>query len=249
MRVMHRFSSLFAALLAAVTAAQDTCDEPASRLYLPDPPYDNHLYFDCHSSSHVIVTSPTPESNLSVIGPRLLVAWPAGNSGLVVYFEPTNGANGTLTPSLANSSSTGETLDPIYEPVESSNPVVGISGSINFNVPATLTVAVLGSIRTVRDFAEGPSILDSSVQGGLRYSGADGSASINRTWFDNVTTTVLAFTPLNGSQPVNLDQSSPNATLQFGAGTYRCKHFTAHIRDQADGLQSMPPSTIPILSN
>ncbi|KAJ4330686.1 hypothetical protein N0V87_009796 [Didymella glomerata] len=218
---MHRLSCLFAALLAAVGVAQDTCDEPASRLYLPDPPYDDYLYFDCHSSSHVIVTSPAPDSDLSVIGPRLLIAWPAGNSGLVVYFEPTNGVNGTLTPSLANSSSTGETLDPIYEPAEGSNPVVGISGSINFNVPATLTVAVLGSIRTVRDFAEGPSILDPSVQGGIRYSRVDDSATINRTWFDNVTTTVLDFTPLNGSQPVNLDQSSSNTTLRFGAGTYR----------------------------
>ena len=224
---MHRLSCLFAALLAAVGVAQDTCDEPASRLYLPDPPYDNYLYFDCHSSSHVIVTSPAPDSDLSVIGPRLLIAWPAGNSGMVVYFEPTNGVNGTLTPSLANSSSTGETLDPIYEPAEGSNPVVGISGSINFNVPATLTVAVLGSIRTVRDFAEGPSILDPSVQGGIRYSRADDSATINRTWFDNVTTTVLDFTPLNGSQPVNLDQSSSNTTLRFGAGTYRCKCFMA----------------------
>lgn len=220
---MHRLSYLFLALLAAVSVAQNTCEESASRLYLPDPPYDNYLYFDCHSSSHVIVTSPTPESNLSVIGPRLLVAWPAGNSGLVVYFEPTDGANGTLTPSLANSSSTGETLDPIYEPVEGSDPVVGISGSISFNVPATLTVAILGSIRTVRDFAEGPSILDPSVQGGNRYSTSGGSATVNRTWFDNVTTTVLDFTPLNGSQPINLDQSSPNTTLQFGAGTYRCE--------------------------
>lgn len=230
MRIMLRFSSLSVALLAAVSVAQRVCNEPASRLYLPDPPYDNYLYFDCHSSSHVIVTSPTPESNLSVIGPRLLVAWPAGNSGLVVYFEPTDGVNGTLTPSLKNSSTTGETLDPIYELVEGSNPIVGVSGSINFNVPTTLTVAVLGSIRTVRDFAEGPSILDSSVQSGVRYSESNGSASINRTWFDNVTTTVLDFAPLNGSQSINLDRSSPNTTLQFGAGTYRCQQLTVRMK-------------------
>lgn len=221
---MPRSSCFLAALLAAVSIAQDTCNEPASRLYLPDFPYDNYLYFDCHSSSHVIVTSPTSESNLSIIGPRLLVAWPAGNSGLVAYFEPTDGVNGTLTPSLANSSSTGEALDPIYEPVEGSNPVVGVSSSINFNVPATLTVAVLGSIRTVRDFAEGPSILDPDVQSGLRYSGSDLSATINRTWFDNITTTVLDFAPLDGAQPITIRQNSPNSShLLFGAGTYRCK--------------------------
>ena len=219
---MLRLSRLFVALLAAVCAAQDTCNEPASRLYLPDPPYDNYIYFDCHSSSHVIVTSPTPESNLSIIGPRLLVAWPAGNSGLVVYFKPSDGINGTLTLRLENSTSTGEILDPIYEPIEGRDPRVGVSGSINFNVPANLTVSILGSIRTIRDFAEGPSILDPDVQGGLRFSQSDNDgATINRTWFDNVTTTMLTFTPINGAQPVNIDPQSNH--LLFGTGTYQCE--------------------------
>lgn len=221
---MHGIPYFLVALLAAVGIAQDTCNEPASRLYLPDLPYDNYLYFDCQSSSHVIITSPTTESNLSVIGPRLLVAWPAGNSGLVVYFEPTDGVNGTLTPTLANSSSTGEALDPIYESVEGGNPMVGVSGSINFNVPATLTVAVLGSIRTIRDFAEGPSILDPDVQGGLQYSGSNSSTTISRTWFDNITTTVLNLTPLDDAPAISIEQISSNSShVLFGAGTYRCE--------------------------
>ena len=219
--MMLRPSTLLTALLVAVCVAQDICNEPASRLYLPDPPYDNYIYFDCHSSSHVIVTSPRSDSNLSVIGPRLLVAWPGGNSGLVAYFAPTDGANGTLTPRLENSTSTGETLDPIYETIEGADPRVGVSGSINFNVPANLTVAILGSIRTVRDFAEGPSILEPSVQSGLRFSGSDVSATINRTWFDNVTTTDLTFTPLEGAEPVTVDPESNH--LLFGAGTYQCE--------------------------
>lgn len=218
---------LFLGLLVAVISAQITCDKPASRLYLPDPPYDNFIYFDCQSSSHVILTSPTPESNLSVIGPRLLVAWPAGNSGLVVYFEPTDGVNGTLTPRLVNSSSTGEVLDPIYRPSEHYDSLVGIAGSIDFNAPATLTVAILGSIRTIRDFAEGPSILDPNVQSSVRYSGSNGSATIDRTWFDNVTVTVLNFAPIDGAQPITIHQSNSETTLLFGTGTYRCKWFTS----------------------
>lgn len=217
-----------ASLLVAVCIAQDACNEPASRLHLPDPPYDNHIYFDCHSSSHVILTTPTSSSNLGVIGPRLVVAWPAGNSGLVAYFEPTNGANGTLTPRLENSTSTGETLDPIYEPIQGGDPRVGVSGSITFNVPATLIIPILGSIRTIRDFSEGPSILDSKVQGGLRFSQSDNNgATVNRTWFDNVTTTVLAFTPLNGAQPVSITSNS--SRLLFGAGTYQCKISTRQL--------------------
>lgn len=209
------------ALFAALTVGQDSCSEPASRLYLPDPPYDNYIYFDCHSSSHVILTSPRPDSNLDIISPRLLVAWPAGNSGLVAYFEPADGVKGSLTPSLKNSTSTGETLDPIYEPVQGSIPRVGVAGSIFFNKPAKLTTAVLGSIRSVRDFTEGGGKLDPDVQRDVIYSGSDVSATINRTWFDGVTATVLSFTPLNGAPPVNF--TSNNSTFLFGAGTYGCK--------------------------
>lgn len=217
---MLRSLPCLVALIAAVCRAQDTCSEPASRLYLPDPPYDNYIYFDCHSSSHVVLTSPRPDSNLDIISPRLLVAWPAGNSGLVAYFEPTDGAKGSLTPSLKNLTTSGETLDPIYQPVEGSNPRIGVAGSINFNKPAKLTTAVLGSIRSLRDFTEGGR-LDQEVQGGLRYSGSDVSATINRTWFDDATTTILNFAPVDGAQPVIYDPSSD--TLQFGAGTYGCK--------------------------
>jgi hypothetical protein len=229
---MFRPSNLVAVVLAAACVAQDTCNEPASRLYLPDPPYDNYIYFDCHSGSHVIVTSPGPDSNLNVIYPRLLVAWPGGNSGLAAYFAPTNGANGTLTLRLENSTSTGEALDPIYELIQGTAPRVGVSGSINFNVPANLTIPILGSIRTIRDFAEGPSILDPDVQGGLRFSGSDISATINRTWFDNVTTTELTFTPLGGTEPVIIAPDSNH--LLFGAGTYQCKHRLCNLQFETD---------------
>ncbi|KAH6633559.1 hypothetical protein C7974DRAFT_433531 [Boeremia exigua] len=216
---MFRSLCFLVALLGAICAAQD-CSEPASRLYLPDPPYSNYIYFDCHSSSHVVVTSPLSDSNLSVIGPRLLVAWPAGNSGLVVYFEPSDGVKGSLTPTLENSTSTSETLDPIYAPVEGSSPRVGVSGALNFNVPANLTLSILGSVRTIRDYAEGPALLDPGVQGGLRFSPSDNDgASISRTWFDNVTTTVLAFTPIDAAQPVSIDPV--NNHLLFGSGTYQ----------------------------
>lgn len=168
------------------------------------------------------MTSPLPSSNLSVIGPRLLVAWPAGNSGLVAYFEPTNGPNGTLAPRLENSTTTGETLDAIYNPIEGGDPRIGVSGCINFNVPARLTIPILGSIRTIRDFAEGPSILDRDVQNGLRFSKlGTSSTTISRTWFDNVTTTELLFAPLNGAETITIDPS--HNYLLFSAGTYQCK--------------------------
>ncbi|KAJ8108347.1 hypothetical protein OPT61_g8238 [Boeremia exigua] len=235
------------ALLVEICAAQDTCSEPASRLYLPDPPYSNYIYFDCHSSSHVVVTSPSPDSNLSVIGPRLLVAWPAGNSGLVVYFEPSDGVNGTLTPALQNSTSSGETLDPIYVPVDSSSPRVGISGAINLNVPANLTLPIFGSIRTVRDFAEGSSVLDPDVQGGHRFSLSDNNgATVERTWFDNVTTTTLTFTPMDGAQPVSIDSGSNH--LLFGAGTYQFNaSFNYPQLEQLNQTEVLKPQSVDLI--
>jgi hypothetical protein len=130
--------------------------------------------------------------------------------------------SGTLKPHLEKSTSTDETLDPIYEPVEDGDPRVGVSGSIHFNVPANLTVPIFGSIRTIRDFTEAGKKLNPDIQGGLRFSESDNNgAAISRTWFDNVTTTSLAFTPLNGAQAVTIDNKTNY--LLFGAGTYQCK--------------------------
>lgn len=179
------------------TFSTEACTEAASRLYLPDAPHDNYFYSDCHSSSHVIITNPRPESNLSIVKPRLLVAWPAGNSGLVAFFAPESGQYGTLSIGLEKTAS-GEDLDPINESTR-----VGVSGVVKFNDTARLTVPVLGSIRSIRDFTEGGK-LNQDFQINLGFSlSEDGGATINRTWFDNVTTTWLTFTPLNGAQAVS----------------------------------------------
>src|SRR5207247_1536968 len=87
---------------------------------LSDPPYENYFYSDCDASNQVVVTSPLPDSNLTIIGPRLIVAWPAGNSGVVAYFSPSSGPNGTLAIAVDNSSS------PALRPVHQSPNILGI---------------------------------------------------------------------------------------------------------------------------
>ena len=174
-----------------------SCSGNASRLHLPDGPYDNYFYSDCHSSSHVIVSSPLPESNLSIIKPRLIVAWPSGNSGALALFAPENGKNGSLSVKLQNTTS-GEVLEPINDSGR-----VGVSGVLSFNDTARLTVPILGSIRAIRDLTEGGKV-NQDFQNSFGFSlHEDGGATINRTWFDNVTTTWLTFTPVNGSAPVS----------------------------------------------
>ncbi|KAF1816256.1 glycogen debranching enzyme [Eremomyces bilateralis CBS 781.70] len=194
------------------------CADPASTLHLSDPPYENFFYSDCHSAGQVVVTSPAPDSNLTIIGPRLLVAWPAGNSGIVSFFEPENGLNGTLGISLANFSSVQQPLQGIYEEGRSPNPYVGISGLLQLNGSALLSVAILGSIRNIRDFTEGPSILEPLIQNATAFSVDDsGVALIQRTWFDNETETRLSFA---AAGDVDSRPEIGNQTVRFAAGTY-----------------------------
>jgi hypothetical protein len=199
------------------------CSEPFTSLHLSDPPYENYFHSDCHSASQVIVTSPLPDSNLSIIGPRLLVAWPAGNSGLVAFFAPQNGVNGSLNIGLENGTN-GQPLSGIYEqPAEQSlsgHPRVGISTLINFNSSAILTVPIIGSIRNIRDFTEGPSILMPLFQDALEFTETDNKVAISRVWLDNKTTTYMSFSSQGDGSALTLE----NRTLSFEAGIY---NFTA----------------------
>lgn len=98
-------------------------------------------------------------------------------------------------------------------------PRVGVSGTISFNSSATLTVPILGSIRTIRDFTEGPSLLVPSIQNMIKInSTANGGVSMSRLWLDNITTTEFAFIPLNstGASPPTVN----NQTVNFTAGDY-----------------------------
>ena len=153
------FISRVALLAAALTTAVHgegaglSCDTAnAQRLHIDDPPVDNYFYADCHGSSHVLVKNPTsgadrPETQSA----RLIVAWPAGNSGAALYFAPKDGPAGSLSIQLRNSS-TGRSLEPVYvESADSEHPQVGVSGRLEFSASATLNVTVLGSIRSLRD--------------------------------------------------------------------------------------------------
>jgi hypothetical protein len=189
-----------------------TCTTEATTLHLSSPPYENYFYSDCHAASQVVVTSPEPDSNLTIIGPRLIVAWPAGNSGIAAYFEPENGANGTLGIQLLNST-VGSPLGPVYN-ATGGNATVGVSTQLSFNSSALLSVAILGSIRTIRDFVEGPSLLRDDIQSAIKYSNITGGVELSRLWLDNITTTTISFTSPNGT--IQID----NTTLIFEAGTY-----------------------------
>ncbi|RYP77001.1 hypothetical protein DL770_007116 [Monosporascus sp. CRB-9-2] len=208
---------MYSATTSASAPPSASCSNEATGFQLSDPPNDNYFYSDCHSASQVVMTSPLSDNDLTLMGPRLLVAWPAGNSDVVVFFQPQNGVNGSLSISLQNSTTTGNALDPIYEASSSGSPMVGVSGHLKLNSSAILTIPILGSIRTIRDFTEGPSLLRPSIQDAIKFAEiGEGKISLPRLWLDNETTTTLSFAPAsqNGSVEVR------DRAVAFEAGTY-----------------------------
>lgn len=200
------------------------CPGPPTTQRLTDLPYDNYFYSDCNVQAQAVITSPEPDSNLSIISPRLIVAWPGGNSGACAYFEPSSGINGTLTIMLINSTN-GESLQPVYaknrgKGEHSTHPYVGISGTIRLNASAVLSIPILGSVRTIRDFAEGPSLLVPEIQESIKVKSIPGGGmALTRLWLDNVTTVELGFIPKKkscGEPSIQIDDK----TLGFEAGDY-----------------------------
>ncbi|KAK5465231.1 hypothetical protein LTS15_001794 [Exophiala xenobiotica] len=205
-------------LQAALGQSSGSCR--AVTQHLRDPPYDNYFYSDCHSDSQVVVTSPLPESNLSIIGPRLIVAWPAGNSGICTFFQPQNGRNGSLGIELVNST-LGKPLGPVYKTEQGSKyPYVGVEGVLSFNSSATLTIPILGSIRTIRDFTEGPSLLRPTIQDAINVTMTNETgATLSRLWLDNVTVSSFTLVPYQNSG-TNITIHQRNKTISFGPGFY-----------------------------
>ena len=207
--------------------------------HLSDPPYENYFYSDCNSDTQAVVTSPLPDSNLSIIGPRLIIAWPAGNSGICTFFQPQNGPNGSLAIELVNST-LGSPLAPVFRTSQGSKkPFVGVQGVISFNNSATLTLPIMGSVRTIRDFTEGPSLLRPVIQDAIKVARSNGTgATLSRLWLDNVTTTTFTMVPFQNANS-NITINQRNKTISFGAGFYT---FSASFNYPQ--LTQLPPSRV-----
>ena len=143
------------------------------------------------------------------------MAWPAGNSGAEASFASQN--DGNFTIELVNST-VGSPLASVYTPPPAGSvseyPTVGVTGVLRLSSAGVLSHPILGSIRTIRDENwSDPRILDATNFTSL----PDGSASVQRLWLDNVTTTSLHFRPVTANDGhVSVD----NKTLVFNAGNY-----------------------------
>ncbi|OTA92166.1 hypothetical protein M434DRAFT_75054, partial [Hypoxylon sp. CO27-5] len=205
-------------------------------LHLSDPPYENYFISDCSSASQVVVTSPLADSDLKIIGPRLLIAWPAGNSGIVAYFSPENGVNGTLGIGLRNITGTNRTLSPL---------IGGVTGALSLNSSATLDLTILGSIRTIREFIEGPSTLSPNIQDAIEVRQLpDGGIQLNRQWLDKTTETYLTIHSSNGTT-ISIQDGKPHLT----SGAYTFNAWTNYPQlDQLGVMEVINPTSQSIIS-
>ncbi|KAJ6144781.1 hypothetical protein N7470_008676 [Penicillium chermesinum] len=144
-----------------------------------------------------------------------------GQPGTVGY-APSSRPKMARTARWPSSSSTPRSaapLGPVYnDSLNTEHPSVGIQGVLRLNSSATLSTAILGSIRTIRDFVEGPSILYPEIQDAVQYTSSEGRVSLSRLWLDNVTTTSLTFQPWDNSSSSKASLS--NRTVSFEAGEY-----------------------------
>ena len=229
--------ALFAYLFQGVWSQGSSC--PAVTQFLADPPYSNYFYSDCNVDAQAVVTSPLPDSNLSIISPRLVVAWPAGNSGICMFFQPQDGPNGTLAMELVNST-IGTPLAPMHNTQASSDlPYVGVQGVLAFNSSATLTIPIMGSVRTIRDFTEGPSLLQPIIQDAINVTRSNSTgATFSRLWLDNSTIHNFTLVPYENSQ-TSITINQRNKTVSFGAGYY---HFSTSFNYPQ--LTQLPPTNV-----
>lgn len=200
-----------------------------------DLPYINYFYADDKVSCQVVLASPLPCLNEgSTEVHRLLFAWPAGNSGAAVFFTPPAGQD-ALTIKLKEGQS-GRVLDPVehVSPSHSHTPQSsrGVSGTLEISGTANLDLAILGSVRTIRDYTDGAGILNPKVQQSICFQQQDGSqreVEINRILFDRSTSIHVTFTALSsttaGSGAVRIDEGESSSLVQFEKGLYA---FEAH---------------------
>lgn len=152
------------------------------------------------------------------------IAWPAGNNGIVAYFSPENGANGSLSLSLANIGSTNRTLNPL---------ISGVSGVLSLNSSAILDLAILGSIRNIREFVEGPSTLSPKIQDAVKVAQLPGGGlQLSRVWLDGTTETFLTVHSSSG-ETISIQNGKPH----FTAGAYVFNAW--HNYPQLDQLSAM----------
>jgi hypothetical protein len=142
---------VLSALLLTGAKAQTSPASTALSLEVTSGGNDNYFLRDNVTSAQLLVTS---ANNTSPVR-RIVFALPAGNSGGLVYFLPSNPSSGTqLGLSVVNN-----TFKSTTAPYNN----VGAQVQLAFNQNATLGVTIIGAVRAMRGVS-----LSQNLSGPLR---------------------------------------------------------------------------------
>ena len=204
-------------------------------LHVSDPPYENYFYADDVVSCQAVLASPLIRTDKdSPAQHRLLFAWPAGNSGAALFFTSPDSKDDTSVLNL-KANPQGRVLESVYhEPAFDSPkglPIVGVAGRLEVSGSAALrcNLAILGSIRTIRDYTEGHGTLNQYVQNSItvnEYGFLGQGVCFSRLWFDRKTTTRVTFDPADEVGKVRITNIDSDIIAEFSPGDY-C--FQAHF--------------------
>ncbi len=114
----------------------------------------------------------------------------------------------------------GDTLSAIFQDEPNSDvPRHGVSGAFTLNEAATMFDPIMGSVRTMRDYIEGPKLLVPEIQNAIEFLETDGGGVLlSRMWLDKKTVSKFSFTPeKEGQGKVTIGDKVVN----FEPGTYR----------------------------
>jgi hypothetical protein len=168
----------------------------------------------------VVLTNPADAGRKDRRPSRIVIAWPAGNSGIGLFFEPVEKSVSTMRIALMNSS-TGYPIAPEYISTKET-PRVGVTGLLSIDRKSTITLAILGSVRAIRDYTEGTGrpnpIMQKDVKARLKE---DNTLHISRLWFDGNTEMSVRLSPAS-SNSIRLEGNK--AILETGEYTISA-HF------------------------
>ena len=220
--------------------------EPSLYLHVCDPPYENYFYADDVVSCQAVLASPLIRTDIhSPAQHRLLFACPAGNSGAALFFTSPDSKDDT--PILKfKADPQGRVMDAVeYEPDSPSGlPIVGVAGRLVVSGSAVLrcNLAILGSIRTIRDYTEGHGTLNQYVQNNIvveDYGALEKGVCISRLWFDGKTTMRVTFSPDDEAGKARITNMNSDILAEFSPGEYM---FQAHF--DYPQIPYMPPTQL-----
>ena len=207
--------------------------EPPLYLHVSDPPYDNHFYADDIVSCQAVLASPLIRTdNDSPAQHRLLFAWPAGNSGAALFFTSPDSKDDTPMLKFKPDPQGRVMFSVEYEPnLPSGLPMVGVAARLEVSGSAVLqcNLAILGSIRTIRDYTEGHGTLNPYVQNSITVNEHDFVRSkghthsrlyIDRLWFDGKTTMRVTITPNDEAGTARITKKNSDIIAEFSPGLY-----------------------------